>query len=174
MSVEKKLKNLEKKFDLAESLVEELECIVADIETDTPTPAVIEATPVAVIEEPESILSMSSLKQDFALVRTNVIKLVHTGQRILDSTSVLDISDLKASHLEALATLQSTLGSNLKLLMDIYKDIAAIEKSRAKAIPPSEQNAPAAINNGTVNNNNIVFSGSSSELLSLINSQLKG
>jgi hypothetical protein len=164
-----KLMNLEKKFNLAENLVEELSIVIDDITTTEllPVPTAVEGdlAPVDV-----SIMDMSLLKQDFVLMRNSIMKLIHTGQRILDSASVLDISDLKASQLDALSNLQATLGANIKLLFECYKDIAVIEKSRQKAA--SKQPVQENINNGTVTNNNIVFSGSSSDLLSIINKNL--
>lgn len=87
-----------------------------------------------------------------------------TGQTILNTACLLDISDLKASQLEALSTLQSTLGGNIKLLLDCYKTMSDIEKSKIKAIEK-----PSSVNNGEVINNNILFNGSSSDLLNMIN-----
>jgi hypothetical protein len=164
-----KLMNLEKKFNLAENLVDELSIVIEDITATEllpcPTEVVDGSAPVEA-----SILDMGLLKQDFLLMRNNIMKLIHSGQRILDSASVLDIADLKASQLEALATLQGSLATSIKLLMDCYKDIASIEKSRQK--PVSKQPVSENINNGSVTNNNIVFSGSSSDLLAIINKNL--
>jgi hypothetical protein len=164
-----KLDHLSKKFNLAENLVEELSIVIDDITTTELLPCPTEVSDELVPME-ASIMDMNLLKQDFMLMRNNIMKLVHNGQRILDSASVLDIADLKASQLDALANLQSTLGSNIKLLLDCYKDIASIEKSRQK--PVSKQPVSENINNGSVTNNNIVFSGSSSDLLAIINKNL--
>lgn len=153
-----RMRSLEDKFNLAETLVEELDELIEDVSVGLENSD--DNLPMAV--EGFGIMNIETLKQDFMLARNNIIKLISTGQRILDQASVLDVSDLKASQLEALATLQSTLGANLKLLLEIYKDIAAIEKSRGN---PSQAN----VNNGSVTTNNIVFTGSSSDLLKLIN-----
>ena len=108
---------------------------------------------------------MDSLKQDFLLVRNNIIKLINTGQRILDAVSVLDVSDIKASQLQAIAQLQTALGQNIRSLVATYKEIAEIEKLR---IRETKVEATPNINTGTVTTNNIVFSGDSSQLLDLI------
>jgi hypothetical protein len=155
---------------MAESLVEELGEAITDLDLTDTIPALGGTTDVAVIPE-ESILSMETLKQDFMLVRNNILILVNTGQKILSQASVLDVSDLKPSHLEALANLQNTIGSNLQLMINIYKDLAAIEKSRVRAIP--KQDAIAQVNTGTINNTNVLFTGSSSDLMDLINNQMK-
>jgi hypothetical protein len=156
-----RLQSLEKKFSLAETLVEELDSCIQEFELDTDyTPS------TEVIDADKSILDMGMLKQDFGMIRSNIVKLVATGQRILESASELDIGDLKASQLDALSNLQATIGSNLQLMMNIYESIAKIEKSRQKPTPKSTPEQLTAIN-GNVVNNNIAFSGSSSELLQL-------
>lgn len=164
-----KLQNLEKKFNLAENLVEELSTVIEEITTTELLPTPVPVAGEVVVEE-ASVMDMTLLKQDFVLMRNAIIKLIGTGQRILDQASVLDIADLKASQLDALSNLQTTLGTNIKSLMDCYEAITRIEKNRQKPVPkqaPSEN-----INNGSVTNNNIVFSGSSSDLLAIINKNL--
>lgn len=171
-----KLQKLEQKFGMAESLVEELgeaitELEIPDVAENVP---MVGETPVGELEAvEESILSMATLKQDFMMVRNNILSLVNTGQKILEQASVMDISDLKPSHLEALSNLQSTIGSNLQLMINIYKDLAAIEKSRVKPVPKMAE-MPAQVNTGTINNTNVLFAGSSAELMELINNQVKG
>jgi hypothetical protein len=167
MSKSTKLQNLESKFGLAENLLDELSNTIEEITSTELACAIIPEGEISILQD-ESILNMHTLKQDFLLIRNNVIKLINTGQRILDGASVLDISDLKPSQLEALANLQATLGGNMKLMLDIYKDIASIEKSR-RVVPTKAETL--ANNTGTINNTNnqIVFAGDSSELLKLIN-----
>lgn len=165
-SKQDQIRSLEERFNIAESLVEELDCIVDDL---------VPVTRSLHSNEMDNnldivVMDVQSLKQDFQLVRNNIIKLVGSGQRILDSASQIDIEDLKASQLDALANLQSTLGNNLKLLIDIYKDLAAIEKSRQK--PVAKDNiVPENVVNGNVTNNQILFTGDSNALLKLINEQ---
>jgi len=156
-----KLQNLEKKFNVANDLMEELTEVANEFEKDLIP--VQSNLPVEVDEE--KVFSIETLKSDFLLVRNNIVKLINTGQRILDQASILDISDLKASQLQALSDLQSTLGNNLKMLISIYKEISEIEKLR---VPTTKQEIPSQINTGSITNNNIVFSGSSEELLTLI------
>lgn len=151
----KKFENLEKKFGMVTDVLEELEI------------EVVEEHPLQVVtENTDNIFSIDSLKQDFVMVRDNIIKLVTTGQRILDTASILDVSDMKASQLQALAEMQTTIGNNLKLLISIYKEITDIEKSRSKnEVPNTSQVANVGVIN---NNNNIVFNGTNTELLDLI------
>lgn len=160
-----KLVNLQSKFNLAETLIQELDECIQEF------PAIAEEE--ISNEEPEkSILNMNQLKVDFALMLANVKKLILSGQRILDQTCDLDISDLKASQIDALSNLQSTIGGNVKLMMEMYKDIAIIEKTRQKTVPKNQSESLTAVN-GNVTNNNIVFSGSSADLLTMINNSVK-
>lgn len=151
----KKLENLEKKLGIATSLVQELTVEVEEL-------------PVAVIEETEAnqVFSIETLKTDFFLARNSLIKLIATGQRVLDTASVIDVSDMKASQLTALSEMQSKIGGNIKLLMDCYKIIVEIEKLRQKDAKVLQ--APSNVNMGQVTTNNIMFSGSSEELLTMI------
>ena len=170
-----KLQRLEQKFGMAEALVEELGDAISDLDVAGNVPALANDIPHDVaIKEEESVLSMASLKQDFLMVRNNILTLVKTGQEILQAASAMDFSDLKPSHLEALSSLQNTVGSNLQLMINIYKDLAAIEKSRIR--PVSKAEAAAQVNTGVINNNNtnVLFTGSSADLMELINKQTKG
>ena len=160
-----KLVNLQSKFNLAETLIEELDSCIQEFPELLPEE-------ISTDEPEKSILNMNQLKTDFGLMLANVKKLIMSGQRILDQTSNLDISDLKPSQIDALANLQGTIGSNIKLMMEMYKDIAVIEKTRQKAVPKNQPESLTAVN-GNVTNNNIVFSGSSADLLTLINNSVK-
>lgn len=164
-----KLQQLEAKFGLAENLINELSTTIDDISTtevEVYNPENGELKPVIVDEE---IMNVTTLKQDFMLLRNNFIRLINTGQRILESATVLDISDLKPSHLEALSNLQTTLGTNMRMMMDLYESIAKIEKSRQKAIPKGSM---VEQNSGTINTNNTnVFVADSASLLKLLNEQ---
>ncbi len=164
----KSLNKLEEKFNIANNLVEELSSVVEDLEFDNLPDLVSSPNEITLPQDtPVEVFSLDTLKSDFMLVRNNIIKLINTGQRILDAASVVDVSDLKASQLQALSDLQSTLGNNLKMLISTYKEIADIETSRNKAGIKTQEGI-SNVNTGTITNNNIVFSGSSDELLNLI------
>lgn len=172
MKKNEKLARLESKFGMATSLVDDLDDAISELNMEENLPEIGVPTDGAVAPE-ASIMDMNSLRQDFGLVRANVLKLVQNGQKILDKAGELDLADLKPSHIEALASLQNTIGSNLKLMMDIYKDIASIEKSRVR--PTVKQDlVQSNVNTGQINNtNNIMFTGSSADLMELINNQGK-
>ena len=158
----KSLQILEDKLNIATDLIDKLDIEDYDIIPSVPMEITTKSS------SGEEVFSIDALKSDFMLIRQNVIKLVATGQRILDSASIIDISDMKASQLSALSSLQETLGNNLKLLVNIYREICEIERMRLgmtgkpSTIPSAQQ-----INSGNTINN-IVFSGDTSSLLDII------
>lgn len=153
-----KLERLEKKFNVATELVEEMTADIEEIE-------VYEVVPEKEGEEPlPEVFTLETLKVDFMMIRNNIMKLVADGQRTLSSASVIDVSDLKASTIQALAGLQVAIGGNLKMLIETYKIIVEIEKLRQKETKPVPQ--MGSVNLGVVNN--IAFTGSTSDLLQLI------
>src|SRR5208337_1053178 len=116
-----KIKKLEDQFSMATSLVTDLEVLVQEI--DENQLEIVDTTTGEITNCDQSILNLVMLKQDFTLVRNNIIKVVLAGQRILESASNIGFDEIKAGHIMALAQLQTALGSNIKLLMDCYKDI---------------------------------------------------
>jgi hypothetical protein len=160
-----KIKKLEDQFNMATSLVTDLETLVKDI--DENQLEIVDTSTGEITNCDESIMNLVMLKQDFTLVRNNIIKVVLAGQRILESASNIGFDEIKAGQIMALAQLQTALGSNIKLLMDCYKDIAVIEKSRKQTVVAS------TVNTGGVpivqHNENNIFVGSGDQLLKFIN-----
>lgn len=167
-----KLEKLEKKLNVANNLVVQLtEAVETEFGFTVPAVNIEAPVPEVVPEVVEDVrvFELDGLKTDFQLIRSNILKLVTNGQRILDTASVVDVADLSAKQLEALAQLQQTIGNNLKLLIDCYKSIADIEKLRQKESKKFDP-GPANVNMGSVTNNNILFSGDTNQLLELIKS----
>ena len=162
-----KFEILEKKLNIASELIEELN--IDDLTVNLPSAHVETAELMVVPENEKEIFSIESLKSDFILIRQNVLKLIGTGQRILDSAALLDISDMKASQLTALSNLQETLGNNMKLMVGIYKEICEIEKMRLGICGKAEGSVQQIATGNTINNNTtVVFSGDTSQLLEII------
>ena len=180
MAVSQKLQNLEKRFGMASGLVNELDALVdeigiEDIDTSPAGAVAVREDPGVPAEIEESIICMQQLKQDFQMIRSNLIKLIDTGQRFLVAAGTLDIGDLKASQLDALSNLQRTISDNAKMLLEIYKDIAAIEKARnaGKSKMNANPTDASVVNTGHMTQNNIIFQGSTKELMNLIENQGK-
>lgn len=160
-----KLERLERKLNIATDLIKEFE-------VDENLPMEISEAPVPMVAEEinNDVFELNNLKSDFMLIRQNVLKLISTGQRFMESVSIVDPSDLKASQIQAISGMHETLGNNLKLLIDLYKQIADIETLRNKRSSKlnTEANQSISTGNTITNHNQIVFAGTSDDLLRLI------
>jgi len=162
----KKLQNLEKRFGMIQTVVEEMsgdieELHIAEIEKQG------DNLPVKV-EEVE-IFSLDLLKQDFMMVRQNIIKVITAGQNILSKAALLDLGEMKPTQLDALSNLQGVLGTNMKLLIELYRQIVEIEEKRKKIKSGTEQGSPTVINGNQVNQQ--VFIGGTHDILKLLDSR---
>lgn len=179
MAVSQKLVNLEKKLGLdpglessSTSLMEELG--VDDISVD-PTGELVPQDSTSQPAVQDSIISVDSLQRDFEMAKSNVKTVMAAGQRILVAAGTLDLADLKASQLDALSNLQNTVVNSTKTLLELYKDVAAIEKSRQAGQSKLNQPGEAAmINTGTVTNNNIVLAGTTKDVLDILKKAQQG
>lgn len=130
-----KLKALHEKFNMAENSVNKMTEVIETIDEDLTDLEVVETSEPgqnlpAELDTFEEVFTLPLLKQDFMSMRQNILAVINRGQTILNDTDQLDIGDMKASQLEALANLQRSTGENIKLLMGIYKDIIAVEKDK--------------------------------------------
>jgi len=159
--------SLEKKLNIATTLIDELD--IENYEIMTPE-VMTQSLTVVGEEQSDEIFSIETLKKDFIIIRQSIMRLISTGQRVLDTVSLIDPSDLKGPQISAISTLIQTLGVNSKLMVDIYKEIVSIEKTRSqtKAGGGKTPQTSGVVNQGTVNNNNIIFSGSTDNLLSFL------
>lgn len=168
-----KLEKLEKKLNIANDMVDTMTATMEEefglSVTEISEVEVISSADVPVVEEDPRVFEIDNLKSDFQLIRQNILQLVSNGQRILKTAAVIDVADLSAKQIEALASLQQTIGNNLELMIKCYKSIADIEKLRQKEQKKIDA-MPGAVNMGQVVNNNIVFNGDTSQLLDLIRS----
>jgi hypothetical protein len=161
MNIEK----LEKKFDLAKATVENA---VETLEELGDGLIIHEGEPAELVPY-EEVFTISLLKQDFMMVRQNLVALIAKGQRLLNTSSEMDATELKASQVEALSELQNSISANLKLLIDIYKQVSDIEKAkRSNMVEMYGRNGTTPVNMGSVTTNNIVFTGTPSDLLAIL------
>lgn len=161
----KKLENLERKLNIASDLIKEFE-----VDENLPMEISEVSVPMIAEEINNDVFELNNLRSDFMLIRQNVLKLISTGQRFMESVSIVDPSDLKASQIQAISGMHETLGNNLKLLIDLYKQIADIETLRNKRVGKlnTESNQTISTGNTITNHNQIVFAGTSDDLLKVI------
>ena len=154
---------LEEKFDMAKATVEEAVETIEELGGD-----LIEQEIEVIAVGAEEVFTVGLLKQDFMMVRKNLVALIAKGQRLLNTSSEMNATELKASQVEALSELQNSISANLKLLIDIYKQVADIEKAKRSNLIEARDRGVVPVNLGNVTTNNIVFTGTPSELLGIL------
>ena len=174
----KTLKKLEKQFNLAKDTIEEatsevevVEVVEAELVEDNAGSELTVINP----EDPEEdkpefeVFGLPMLKEDFMMVRGQLMRLINTGQKIITEAGTLDIGDLKSSQIDALSSLQTALGSNLKLLIDIYDKINKIEAQKNSRSRGGQAFIAPQEGGGNVNvDKAIVFTGTTAELLDMM------
>lgn len=171
-----KIEALEKKLNIATSLIEELDIEDCDIVPPNMAQSITVVEPIdgtinlpsTDVKQQEEVFSIDALKTDFVLIRQNLLKLITTGQRILDSASLIDVADMKASQLTALSSLLETVGSHCRTMVDIYKQISEIEKIRMCTTGKSPEGVNQINTGNTINNTQIIYTGDTSNLLDYI------
>jgi len=152
------LEKLEEKFNLQKIHSEE---IINKIDKDIN----LEEIDTKNIPE-EELFSFEQLKNDYLMIRQELMKLIQLGQKILANASELEIYDLKAGQLMALAQLQDSVSRNLELMIDIYKKLTEIKKNlEVSKEEKKEENS--------FNIQNAIFTGSTAELLKMIKENSK-
>jgi len=125
-------KKLEKLLNIAENTIKQTEETLKEIDEIIPSNENLPQQQEEQMNENsdithKEIFSLQQLKKDFELVRRNLISLVEAGQKLIQKIDVLNFTDLKASQIEALSNLQNVIGNNLKLVIDLYKQILELE-----------------------------------------------
>jgi len=175
---ETKLKKLHEKFNLAENTIDQMTAVVDSFEDDlTPLEITEVGQPGEYLPEittQKEVFSLDLLKSDFMTMRSNILSVINRGQQILKDTGTLEIGDMKASQLEALANLQKSTGDNIKLLVGIYKDIIAVEKDKYVLLNGLNQEILGAgqgqiqVSPGATLNQNVIVAGSTHDILRLM------
>jgi len=182
---DEKLKALHEKFNMAEESVNKMTEVIETLDDDLTDLEVVETGEPgqnlpADLDTFEEVFTLSLLKQDFMSMRSNILKVVNRGQTILNDTDQLDIGDMKASQLEALANLQRSTGENIKLLMGIYKDIIAVEKDKYVLLRGLNQENLGSTESGNLQvgagsnvTQNVIIAGGTHDILQAIENAQK-
>ncbi len=114
-----------------EKLQEKLD-IAKDVLQKTSEIVLLKEDKLIAYDDEEVVLNIKDLRDDFIKARKTLQNIIEKGEDLLNKIEILDIEDLKASQIQAIASLQSAIGSNTKLLLDIYKQRQEIEKNNHK------------------------------------------
>ena len=156
----KKLKKVEKLLNVTQDAIDDMQ-IIQPTSYDVDTIEDLDDSQMAIFE-------VNELRKTFVLVKQNLTSMVNSGQNLYNQIDGLLIDDLKASEVSAIAQLGDSIARQLKIMIEIYKDISDIEQSRKSTIP---NNLPPG-SNVTQNTQNIVVQGSTKDMLEQISKTL--
>lgn len=171
---EKKMEKIEKIFTEAETVLGDLEILEPKVVSDRPPGLDALSNKIdeqlvqydiedAALVKDGNVFELDDLKKDFLMVKRNLHKMIRRGQTMMDTTQYMDLEDSTAGKIMAIAQLSTSISMNLKMLIEIYKDIVDIEKTRRPEVPGVISGAVS----GDVNQN-IIFSGDTAELMRYI------
>lgn len=146
--IPRRLKKVEELFDVAQDVLE-----TCQIPTNNNTRSETQEDPeesdsVEIVEAGESrevseysnpeihlprIFNLEEVRYDFVAARRNLYKLIKHCQDLMDGVPALDLIEMKASQVEAIALLANSINNQIQTVMKLYKDMADIEQMR---MPP--------------------------------------
>lgn len=153
----KRQTKIENIFNAAEEVIENLE--VDDEKLITMGPASYEIDEVGDIEETDTVFEVMELKKDFIMVKRNLQKLVRQGQNLMDGVGIMHLDDMNGAQMSGIAQLSDVIGNQLKMMIEMYKDISEIERNKKPQNPLVPGNVTGDLNQ------NILFTGTTADLL---------
>lgn len=159
MNPERKIAKIEKIFNAAETAVQEITIDEEGNQTYEMAPEGWERLEIEEVKD-GNVFDLTDLKKDFILAKRNLYTLIRKGQMLMNGIDDLDLEEMTGTKIMAIAQLSTSVAGQLKMLVEMYKDIADIEKMRRPDIP--------GVIHGAVQgdlNQNIVFAGDTSELM---------
>ena len=161
----KKLEKINTIFDTSNKEIEMMDTKFNNQAIEMPDTATLDLTDdqfkSLTLTEDGSVFELLELKSDFIMVKRNLKRLITHGQNLFDQTATLDVGDLKASQIEAIAALSNSINQNLMDLVGLYKIIVDIEQARRGSPGPNHYGQ----NNLVQGNLQQVFVGNAAEAL---------
>ncbi len=170
--IPKRLKKVEELFEVAEKTLEECR-LPSEESTEI---EVLPAENTTELTEPlqdgsdiklPRLFDLHEVRQDFVLAKRNLHKLLHRCQSLMDGTSGMDIVEMKASQIEAIALLSNSINMQIQNVVRLYKDLADIEQMR---MPPELKKVGKEQDEKTT----AVYVGDSKSLLDIIEENTNG
>lgn len=148
------LEEYKESFKQKESFIEKLEKEIQD-EITTSNVEVLPAN------SDERLFSKVTCKHDFIRIKKNLVSLINKGQQLIDNIiSSYDGIDIKPQMVQSIATLSSAITDQLRLLMEIHKNILDMDDQLSGGIVMGGKGK----GNTTINNQSI-FIGDTANLL---------
>lgn len=166
----KRIKRAAKIFANAQSTIDSLD--IRDdgkmlIEVGEPAPM-----PITPIGENGELFELEEIKTSFIEVRRGLQQLIHKGQRLMNQTGSMDLRDMTASQVEAIAALSATISNQMESMLSMYRTLIYVEKERKKSNVP-EQGQLTVTGDNTNVTQTTVFVGDTAELLKHLNQNRK-
>jgi len=164
-SLADKMNSLTAKFDLAEELLVDSEDLVEVIEEKTQDVKLLELAPT-------DIINLEVMTEDFKYVRETLKETTDNGRKVLKvvTLDLLDSDDDKrASLIMSFAELNKSVGDNMKLLIQSYKDLSSVLLNIDK-IQKAMEHSGATVNN-TINQTNYTEAVNVTELIAKMRSE---
>ena len=126
----KTLKRVEELLNMSDQTIQD--CELSDeneivLSTDEHALEEKENHDLALTDDSINVFELTELKSTFLMVKQNLRRLVNHGQMLMDQTSGLSIDDMKASEISAIADLSNVVATQLKMLVETYKDIISTQ-----------------------------------------------
>ncbi len=162
----KRIQKAAKIFANAQSTIDSLD--VSDngaliIEEGTPVPM-----PITPIGDGGELFELEEIKASFVEVRRGLQSLIHKGTRLMNQTGSMQLKDMTASQVEAIAALSSVISGQMESMLSMYRTLMYVEKERNKVNQMPQQGMSITGENPEVTNTTI-FVGDTSELLKHLN-----
>ena len=168
----KTLKRIEELLDVSQQTIDEVEISDEDLivqedqyeASDEYSDSLVGAPNTQIMSDPEGDLMLferQELKKTFIEVKRNLQRLVAHGNTLMDQVSGVQLEELKASELSAISELSRTISDQLKMMIEVFKDIIQIEKD-LKSLGNPGPNIPEGT---TVTQNNYNFTGTTQDIL---------
>lgn len=115
-------------------------------------------------DEPVVQIEDNDLENDFQTARENLISVIESGARVLESAENFATQTEAPKSVEAFSALLNNLANASLTLLELHK-----RKKDIKGAKKEETDKGNSGNNGNITNNNIAFVGSPSDLRKFLN-----
>ena len=109
-----------------------------------------------------SIFGLVDLKKNFKLAQASLQQLINYGQGLMAQTVSMNLEELKASDVGAIAALSEAIYRQLRGLVEIFRDISEIELNIKKLNEKSIGNLPAG---ASFTQNNYTVTGTTADII---------
>lgn len=121
---EKTAEKLNELFGVAENIIDEIEDTEQLITTKDTLPT--ESSNLDVDISDESLYTLNELKEDFISAKDTLKKIIKIGEALMEDI-IIDFHSLTASQVDALSNLSKTISQQVKIMLELYKDLKSFE-----------------------------------------------